>query len=217
MTTMPVKISRRAIDAVVKVITGDRVDVNRSIAPYRTAANLEEFFTEDLMLPAPPNLQRDSRPRETVSRLKLLNGTADLCRVIEAAVRPAHYEGSDYSVEAAVAYLNPFLAHDDLRLVRNGKRYALVAAHTDVDLPRAAILSTDYVRELTEKADGRLADGDRDGAITAARTMLEAVLVELEKQLVGAPGGYKGDLPKQFKAVAKQLRIDDERTDLDDN
>ena len=47
--------------------------------------------------------------------------------------------------------------------------------------------------------------------------MLEAVLVELEKQLAGAPGDYKGDLPKQFKAVAKQLRIDDERTDLDDN
>lgn len=217
MTMKPVKIGHRAIDALVKVITGDRIDVNRSIAPYRTAAKLEEFFTEDLALAVPANIQRESRPKETAAWLKALNGTDDLRRIIEAAVRPADYEGSEYSVEAAVDYLNPFLAHDDLRLVRNGKRYALLAAHTVVALPQAAILSTDYVRELTEKADGRLADGDREGAITAARTMLEAVLVELEKQLAGTPGDYKGDLPKQFKAVAKQLRIDDERADLDDN
>jgi len=79
------------------------------------------------------------------------------------------------------------------------------------------VLSLAYVHELDIKIDQRLSAADLEGAITAARTMLEAVLVELEKQFVGAPGDYKGDLPKQFKAVAKKLRIDDERTDLDDN
>lgn len=79
------------------------------------------------------------------------------------------------------------------------------------------VLSLAYVHELEIKIDQRLSAADLEGAITAARTMLEAVLVELEKQFVGAPGDYKGDLPRQFKAVAKQLRIDDERTDLDDN
>lgn len=217
MTIKPPRIGHRAIDALVKVITGDRVDADRSVAPYRSAAKLEEFFTEDLALPVPANLQRDSRPKETAGWIKALNGTEDLRRVIEAAVRPADYEGSEHLVDSAVAYLNPFLAHHDLRLVRNGKRYALLAAHAVVALPQTAILSTDYVRELTEKADGRLADADREGAITAARTMLEAVLVELERALTGAAGDYKGDLPKQFKAVAKQLRIDDERADLDDN
>ncbi len=79
------------------------------------------------------------------------------------------------------------------------------------------VLSLAYVHELEAKIDQRLTVADLDGAITAARTMLEAVLVELEKQLTGTPGDYKGDLPRQFKAVAKRLRIDDERTDLDDN
>lgn len=217
MTSTGLRVGHSTIDALVKVITGDRIDMNRSISPYRTAARLKEFFTEDLALSVPESLQRDSRPKETASWLKHLNGTTDLRRVIEAAVRPADYERSEYRVDAAVAYLNPFLAHDGLRLVRNGRRYALSAADTVVAVPQAVILSTGYVRELTEKADGRLADDDREGAITAARTMLEAVLVELEKQLVGTPGAYKGDLPKQFKAVAKQLRIDDERADLDDN
>lgn len=79
------------------------------------------------------------------------------------------------------------------------------------------VLSLAYVQELETKIDQRLSATDLEGAITAARTMLEAVLVELEKQLAGAAADYRGDLPKQFKAVAKLLRIDDERTDLDDN
>lgn len=74
-----------------------------------------------------------------------------------------------------------------------------------------------YVHELESKIDQRLAAADLEGAIAAARTTLEAVLVELEKHLAGTPRDHKGDLPKQFKAVAKQLRIDDERADLDDN
>lgn len=81
----------------------------------------------------------------------------------------------------------------------------------------AEVLSLAYVHELETKIDQRLTAADLDGAITAARTMLEAVLVELEEQLTGTPGDHKGDLPRQFKAVAKRLRIDDERTDLDDH
>lgn len=79
------------------------------------------------------------------------------------------------------------------------------------------VLSLAYVHELETKVDQRLTAADLEGAITAARTMLEEVLVELERQLAGTPGDYKGDLPRQFKAVTKQLRIDDERADLDDN
>lgn len=81
----------------------------------------------------------------------------------------------------------------------------------------ADVLTLAYVHELASKTDQRMASSDLEGAITAARTLLEAVLVELERELTTAPGDYKGDLPRQFKAVAKQLRIDDERTDLDDN
>ena len=79
------------------------------------------------------------------------------------------------------------------------------------------VLSLAYVHELETKTDQRLAAADLEGAITTARTMLEAVLLELERQLTTAPGDHKGDLQRLFKAVAKQLRIDEERADLDDN
>lgn len=78
-------------------------------------------------------------------------------------------------------------------------------------------LTMAYVRELEAKAGRRLSEGDLDGAITVARTLLEAVLQELELRLLGAYGDHKGDLQRQYKAVAKELRIDDQRTDIDDS
>lgn len=78
-------------------------------------------------------------------------------------------------------------------------------------------LTMDYVRELEGKANKRLAAGDLEGAITVARTLLEAVLQELELRLLGVNGDHKGDLQRQYKAVAKELRIDDQRTDIDDS
>lgn len=79
------------------------------------------------------------------------------------------------------------------------------------------VLSLGYVHELETKTDQRLAASDLEGAITTARTMLEAVLLELERRLVMTPADHKGDIQRLFKAVAKQLRIDEDRADLDDN
>lgn len=79
------------------------------------------------------------------------------------------------------------------------------------------MLSLDYAHELVNKTDQRLASMDFEGAITTARTMLEAVLQEIERRLTTQPGDHKGDLLRMFKAAAKPLRIDEERADLDDN
>jgi hypothetical protein len=78
------------------------------------------------------------------------------------------------------------------------------------------VLSDEYVRELSGKCDSRIATGDLDGAVTVGRTLLEAILSELEIRISGVRGDYKGDLPKQFKQVTKLLRMDDQRPDLDD-
>lgn len=104
------------------------------------------------------------------------------------------------------------------------ERYRQIVARLrakDVSIPAVAmplkVLSLDYVSELDKQTTKRLTDGEFEGAITTARTMLEAVLRELEIELTGAPSDYAGNLPKQYKEVAKRLRIDDERDDLDEN
>lgn len=78
------------------------------------------------------------------------------------------------------------------------------------------VLSLAYVHELETKTDQRMSSGDFEGAITVARTMLEEVLLELQRRLVEQPEDYKGDLPKLLKAVTKSLGIDEQRTDIDE-
>lgn len=91
----------------------------------------------------------------------------------------------------------------------------------EISMPKVAmsldVLSLEYVGELDSQTNKRLAEGELEGAITTARTMLEAVLRELELRMRGRSENHGGDLPRQYKAVAKQLRIDDERDDLDEN
>lgn len=78
------------------------------------------------------------------------------------------------------------------------------------------ILTLAYVRELSGKAERRLAAADLEGAITVSRTLVEAVLEQLEVRLTGQSGNYAGDLQRQYKAVAKILRIDDKDDQVDE-
>jgi len=79
------------------------------------------------------------------------------------------------------------------------------------------LLSLEYVRELEDKTGKRLNEGDHDGAITTARTMLEALLTELHLRIAGVRDDHKGDLPALYKAVSKSLGMDTGRKDLGEN
>lgn len=78
-------------------------------------------------------------------------------------------------------------------------------------------LTHDYIQELDTTTQRRLSDGDLEGAITTARTSLEAILRALEVKLLGKAGDHKGDLLRQFKSVAKRLGMDTDRADLDES
>jgi hypothetical protein len=78
------------------------------------------------------------------------------------------------------------------------------------------VLTLQYVHQLAQKADHRLESGDLEGAITLSRTLLEAVLSELELRLTGTSGVHGGDLLRQYKMAVKNLRINDQDDQVDD-
>lgn len=159
-------------------------------------------------------------------RLDLLHGPDDvvlrfLCEMVHPVVRREPTEASKM-----IAIFNEHLAADGWAIVP-GKpisgRPTYVAHRRSISavaLPEPAhahdVLSDEYVGELSAKCESRLASGDLDGAVTVGRTLLEAVLGELELRLAGERGDYQGDMPKQFKAVTKLLRMDEQRPDLDE-
>ena len=215
---MKEKLSINTIKAVATIICGNPIDQDKRISPYRTQNNLNEFFYEDLELKQPDGIMGTSRQSWTESWLKNYNKNINAKIIIEASVREGDYVNTDYNTTEVADYLNLFLYHDGLVLVKNGSKFKLTARN-GVQLPETSnheVLSEEYVLELSAKCEAKLADKDFDGAITNARTLIEAVLFSLEEKLTGKKTNHQGDLPKQYKHVSKLLNLDDQRSDLDD-
>lgn len=91
-------------------------------------------------------------------------------------------------------------------LVLDGYQIALVSNRVQLQLsdgsmvkaapkfPAVDLLSQAFILEQSGKCDSKLASGDHDGAVTNARSLLEAVLFEIEGQLDAGRLDYDGEL-----------------------
>ena len=69
-------------------------------------------------------------------------------------------------------------------------------------------LSSNYISEMIDKANGRIKNKDYDGAITAARTLVEEVESEIYRELNdGKDNEFKGNMNKLYSAIAKKLNL----------
>jgi hypothetical protein len=155
-------------------------------------------------------------------RLDRMNGQARLVHAIEAAMNPVEFIDTDFTPEAAAEYMNKYLAHDGWEVVPSGDRYrlrrrgeSLVACEAELAPEQHA--SHEFIAEQIAKCDRKLRDDDYDGAITNARSAVEAVLADIEARLDPAPRPYDGDLGKLYKRVQKLLNLDPERKDIGDS
>ena len=105
------EIAYETIQAFQKVITGDSLEDRDPIAPYRSGPELIEFFNQfgenDEYGQGFP-----SRWYFTEEKLKKFNGSERLKEVLESAVDPRSFLGSEYNIEEVVEYLNQFLEYD---------------------------------------------------------------------------------------------------------
>jgi len=118
------------------------------------------------------------------------------------------------NVQDALTYLNEFLAYDGYEVVQHGKSYDVVDKTrgeilVDVKL-EPSHLSHAFIMEQIEKCRSKMGQGDYDGAITNARSLVEAVLAAIEKECDANPPPYDGDLPKLYRGVQKHLNLSPE-------
>lgn len=183
----------RVVEAVLMMEGGYVLDfTNRTFAE----------FVEDLGVEIPSEDTGLSKAKRL--RAFLRSGSkADCARVLNALLE---YRGEDDECEQTLI--------DEYRLIISRLEGIVVPLNATRVEPN--VLTLEYIHELSTKAEKRLANSDLDGAITVARTMVEAVLAQLELRLTGQKGNYSGDLQRQYKAVAKLLRIDDKDDKVDE-
>ena len=210
-----IRLGSRALDVLAEVICGGTVPgADAPISPYRKQTALCAFFREDIGVQLLSPTSGASRTQWTRYELGRVNGTETMRLLLSAVGRPVDFYGTMFSVDVVAEVLNGFLAHEGIRLVPGKTGLAVLPlSAAQVEAPK---LTNAYVHSLAEKCEERLGTGDFEGAISAARTLLEAVLAELEETLLGERKDHKGDLPRQFRGVAKALKMDDQRPELDE-
>ena len=77
-------------------------------------------------------------------------------------------------------------------------------------------ISHTYIEEQIKKCDLKVFEGDFPGSITNARSLLEAVLMGVERELQDQPVPYDGDLPRLWRRVQALLSLDPSRKDISD-
>lgn len=208
------KISERSISALAKIVAGDT-----GISPYRSGPILVRLFNEfganDVYGQGFP-----SRWFYAEQKIRSINGSDNLASLIRETLDPRDWLEYTKPRDEAVAYLNDYLKHDGYEIVKDGEFYSthqLSGGAVAFKVPSKASLQINqlFIEQQLKKCDDKLTEGDFDGAITNARSLLEAVLTDVEQDLSPeSPPGYDGDLPKLYKRVARLLNLEPERTDI---
>ncbi len=208
------KVSAITITAIRKIITGEE-----GISPYRTGPQLVALFNEygsnDVYGQGFP-----SRWQYAESKLRELNGTVALASLLCRILDPREFMDTEYEPGPAVNFLNERLTYDGyavaiekgLAKVHNLRGPKVEARHPFKGSKEDAHL---FIDEQITKSEKKIQEGDYDGAITNARSLLEGVLREIESTLDDSAPTYDGDLSRLYKRVQRLLNLETSRRDID--
>ena len=191
--------------------------------PYRSGPQLVKFFNQfgarDVY---PSGGGFPTRRIFAEDKLSVLNGTAAMREAITSAFDPREFARANLDPEVAAAQLNAQLKYDGYEVVLDGlvfKVRELTAGRIKLEVTAqvADKLSQLVIDENIRKCEEKLSEGDFSGAITNARSLIEGVLVGIEKDLDPTVDEYDGDLVKLYRRVQKLLNLEPDRKDIGDS
>lgn len=191
--------------------------------PYRRGLDLVDFFNKQGFRDV---YGEGFGTRRVFAQQKVgeLNGKPKLRDVIREMLDPRLWidmSKNGVTVEAAVVQVNEILNYDGYEVVRDGNAFKvreLSGAVIEVEnrFEESSELSELIIEEQIQKCREKIELGDYSGAITNARTLIEAVLLKIEAELDQSPQGNDGDLVKLFQRVRKHLNLEPSRQDISD-
>lgn len=220
------QLSEKTIKALQEVINGDE-DFEHAIY-RRSGPTLVDFFN---------NFGRNdvhergfpSRWDYTRKCIRSFNRTNTIKEIIESSVNPSDDEVYQpippkllsEKIEKTVIYLNEFLASDGYTLKlekgRTTSKYRVFQLDGHIiATERLTTLSHEFIDDQVKKAKEKLAKGDYDGAITNARSLVEAIQEEMIRKAGAEVPKWDGNLMKLYKATQQTLNLYPSQKDLSD-
>ncbi len=204
------KVSDKTIVFLGKTICGDN-----GLMPYKSGPQLVDYFYEF----GSDDVYDGNFPTRwvyTEGKVSSYNNTNELKNIIEKAVDVREFVNTEFTVEGVVKKLNKFLSFDDYELkVVKGTYKVYSQKGFLVETDSVSSLSCEYIEDNLVKCKSKIKQGDFKGAITNARTLVEAVMIEIVEIKTGERIDGAGKIEKLYKNMKKVMTFPDYSTDMD--
>jgi hypothetical protein len=191
--------------------------------PYRSGPQLVKFFNQfgarDVY---PSGGGFPTRRIYAQDKLRELNGSTLMQEVLSKAFDPREFTKASGNADDAVKLINENLKYDGYEVVPDGLMFKVRDLSAGKVKLEASAKIPDELSQLTideniRKCETKLSEGDFSGAITNARTLIEAVLIGIEKDQDANAAEYDGDCVRLYKRVQKLLNLEPDRKDISDS
>jgi len=208
------EISERTISALGKIVTGDG-----NLSPNRSGPELVKLFNEfdsnDVYGQGFP-----SRWKYAEDKIRELNNSDVLASLFCSVFDPREFMDSKFEVREAIENINKRLKYDGYEVFISNGFAKVRQLDGDIIEFSSPYQNTEdeklkFIEEQIAKSEDKIMQEDYDGAITNARSLIEAVLTDIESSFDQEPPKYDGDLLKLYKRVQKHLNLDPANPELD--
>lgn len=211
---------RRTLTTLAELITGDEPrGSNARLSPYRTLAQITDFFRDFGERDLHPRAGAPSRFTYTKEKLDKFNGTDNMPRIICNALD--FWGENGHNPEHAGAHLNANLRRDGHEVVVE-ERYLRMngdTAETEpyfvvrplqsavLGVPSLVKLSEESITEHIAKARKKIEASDSSGAIASAYTLVEEFLKQLLRKTGTTFNESEGDIRSLYKLLSTPLNL----------
>lgn len=213
-------LSQRTLTTLAELITGDGPrGSNEKLSPYRTLAQITDFFRDFGERDLHPRSGAPSRFAYTKEKLEKFNGTDKMPRIIcnaldfwgEHGLNPEHAgahlntnlrrDGHEAVVEERYLRMNGDTAETEPYFVVRPLQSAVLG------VPSLVKLSEESITEHIAKARRKIEAGDSSGAIASAYTLVEEFLKQLLRKTGTTFNENEGDIRALYKLLSTPLNL----------
>lgn len=196
------KITERTIKFLGRTLCGDN-----GLLPRKSGPQLVDFFVEngadDIYEQGFP-----SRWKYTEDKIREFNNTPNLKKIIESSVDPRDFIESEIALDDSIQKINEYLKYDGFEIKRIGDFNKIKDSKGLLVEPETVSeLSHDFIKEQIEKCHRKIDEGDFNGAITNARSLAEAVMIEIIEEHEGKEIKNDGKIENLYRQVKKILNM----------
>lgn len=158
-----------------------------------------------------------SRWKYTEDKLRELNGTDAIRQIIEDIVDPRRYHGLNMNVDDAAKEINEIIKFDEIELKKSGDFYKVASLNGVLIQPETIKqINHDFINEQIQKCQKKITEDDFNGAITNARSLLEAIFIEIIERNDAEEVKNDGDVENLWKRVKKIMKLEIDKATLPD-